>query len=131
MKPLDFIAAVVPSTGVLCVAEFSSRKKEHVFAKTVAELEPAIKQFAADKRDVYFALASFMESGNRTVGNAMLMRSAFLDIDCGSGKAYLTKQSAATALDEFLQSTKLGALGNPWVVSSGGGPGCDDVAFAA
>lgn len=121
MKPLDFIAAVVPSTGVLCVAEFSSRKKEHVFAKTVAELEPAIKQFAADKRDVYFALASFMESGNRTVGNAMLMRSAFLDIDCGSGKAYLTKQAAATALDEFLQSTKLGALGNPWVVSSGGG----------
>jgi len=121
MKPLEFIAAVVPSTGVLCVAEFSSNKKQHVFANSVAELEPAIKKFSTDKLDVYFALASFTKSGNRTVGNAMFMRSAFLDIDCGEGKAYATKQAAATALDEFLQGSKLGALGNPWVVSSGGG----------
>lgn len=121
MTPLDFIAAVVPSAGVLCVAELSSKKKEHVFVESVSDLEPHIQRFNDAKRDVYFALASFTESGKRTAPNALYMRALFLDIDCGEGKPYLTKQAAAHALDAFLQATSLGVLGNPWVVSSGGG----------
>lgn len=121
MKPLDFIAAVVPSAGVLCVAELSSRKKQHVYAAKVEDLEPAIKQFNDAKQDTYFALASFIEEGNRTTPNALYLRSAFIDIDCGVGKPYLTKQEGATALDDFLQETDMGLLGNPWVVSSGNG----------
>jgi hypothetical protein len=121
MKPLEFVAAVVPSAGVLCVAEFSSKKKQHVFAEDVEGLAPAIKQFTDEKKDVYFALASFIESGKRTAGNALFMRSVFMDIDCGDGKAYPNKSTAGTALYDFLQKTKLGTLGNPWVVSSGGG----------
>lgn len=121
MTPLNFIAAVVPSSGFLCVTELSSKKKEHVFASTVEELAPHIDRFNSDKRDIYFALASFTEAGSRTALNALFMRSLFIDIDCGEGKPYLTKQAAATALDTFLQETALGALGNPWVVTSGGG----------
>jgi len=121
MKPLDFIAAVVPSAGVYCVAELSSRKKQHVYAQQVADLEPIIEQFNAKNYDIYFALASFIEEGKRTAENALYMRSFFMDIDCGEGKAYLTKQAAVTALDEFLQATDLGKMGNPWIVSSGGG----------
>lgn len=121
MKPLDFIAAVVPSAGVYCVAELSSRKKQHVYAQRVEDLEPIIEQFNAKNYDIYFALASFIEEGKRTAENALYMRSFFMDIDCGEGKAYLTKQAAVTALDEFLQATDLGKMGNPWIVSSGGG----------
>lgn len=121
MKPLEFIAAVVPSAGVLCVAEFSSNKKQHVYVSTVAELEPVIKQFDDNKYDTYFALASFVKAGARTTENVLYLRSAFMDVDCGVGKAYLTKQDGATALDAFLQETGVGILGNPWVVSSGGG----------
>ena len=121
MTPLEFIAAVVPSAGVLCVAELSSKKKEHVFVDKVEDLGIHIARFIAEKRDTYFALASFTESGNRTAPNALYMKSLFVDIDCGGGKPYLTKQAAATALDTFLQETKFGAMGNPWVVTSGGG----------
>lgn len=121
MKPLDFIAAVVPSAGVYCVAELSSRKKQHVYAHKVEDLVPVIDQFNDKKYDIYFALASFIEEGKRTTENALYMRSFFMDIDCGSGKAYPTKQDAVTALDTFLQATNLGVMGNPWVVSSGGG----------
>lgn len=121
MTPLEFIAAVVPSAGVLCVAELSSKKKEHVFVDKVEDLAPHIRRFVEAKRDTYFALASFTESGKRTAPNALYIRSLFVDIDCGAGKPYLTKQAAATALDGFLQATTLGVLGNPWVVTSGGG----------
>ena len=114
------------------MAELSSKKKQHVFVEKVEDFEGALEEFNAKKYDTYFALASFVESGKRTVGNALYMRACFMDIDCGAGKAYPSKQDAATALDEFLQKTKLGVLGNPWVVSSGGGlhvywPFADDV----
>ena len=121
MKPLEFIAAVVPSAGVLCLAEFSSGRKQHVFVDKVSDLEPTIKAFNDAEYDTYFALASFKEAGSRTAANAQFLKSAFMDIDCGTGKDYATKQEAATALDKFLQETKVGLLGNPWVVSSGGG----------
>lgn len=135
MTPLDFIAAVVPSAGVLCVAELSSKRKEHVFVDSVGDFATHIDRFNKEKRDVYFALASFVEPGSRTAPNALYMRSLFLDIDCGETKPYLTKQIAATALDTFLQETALGTLGNPWVVSSGGGlhvywPFTDNIAIA-
>ena len=87
MKPLDFIAAVVPSAGFLCVAEFSSRKKQHAFAKNVEELAPTIQKFNAEKKDTYFALASFSTEGSRESANALFMRSVFMDLDCGEGKA--------------------------------------------
>jgi hypothetical protein len=121
MKPLDFIAAVVPSAGVLCLAEFSSVKKQHIFVDKVEDLAPAIEKFNNAKYDTYFALASFTEPNSRTAANARYLKSAFMDIDCGEGKEYATKQMAATALDKFLQDTPVGLLGNPWVVSSGGG----------
>lgn len=121
MTPLDFIAAVVPSAGYLCIAELSTKKKQHVFVQDVKEFAPALDEFNAKNFDTYFALGSFVESGSRTISNALYMRSCFMDIDCGEGKAYPSKQAAATALDEFLQKTELGILGNPWVVSSGGG----------
>ena len=121
MKPLDFIAAVVPSAGVYCVAELSTKKKQHVYEDSVLELEAAITSFTEAKRDIYFALASFGKKGDRTAANAVYMRSAFLDIDCGEGKAYLNKQAAVMALDAFLQAEELGTLGSPWIVSSGGG----------
>lgn len=113
---------MLPSAGILCVAGFSSSsKKHHFYANTVEELQPVIKKFNDSEYDTYFALASFIEAGSRTAANALYMKSAFMDIDCGEGKAYATKQEGALALDKFLQETQVGILGNPWVVSSGGG----------
>jgi len=118
MNPLEFMSAVLPTTGVYCAAELSTTKKEHVYAKTIGELKPHIQRFIDAKYNTYFALASFGKAGSRMSDNAMSMRSLFLDIDCGAGKPYKTKRNAVEALDAFLRATGLPA---PWLVSSGGG----------
>lgn len=121
MEPLDFLAVVLPRSGIYCVAELSSKKKEHYYSPTLSVAYEVARQFADAKHDTYYALASFSDEGSRAAENALYMRSAFMDIDCGEGKAYPTKRAAAGALDEFLDATLLGALGSPWIVSSGGG----------
>ena len=121
MAPLDFLAAVLPSSGYYCVAELSSNKKEHRYVTSVQELEEIANGFDAMHKDAYFALASFAEAGERKADKALYLRSCFFDIDCGEGKDYPTKKQALAALVEFLGSTELGNLGTPWVVSSGGG----------
>lgn len=121
MAPLDFLAAVLPSSGYYCVAELSSNKKEHRYVTSVQELEEIANGFDASHKDAYFALASFSEAGERKADKALYLRSCFFDIDCGEGKDYPTKREALNALVSFLQDTCLGDLGTPWVVSSGGG----------
>ena len=115
---LKFLSAVLPPTGVYCVCELSSPKKEHAFATSVADLQPHIERFNAAKLNTYFALASFKEAGSRMSDNAQQLRALFLDIDCGAGKGYAKKRDAVAALDAFLQAT---GLPTPWVVDSGGG----------
>lgn len=121
MAPLDFLAAVLPSSGFYCVAELSSNKKEHRYVTTIAELEEIANGFDASHKDAYFALASFEVAGERKADKALYLRSCFFDIDCGEGKDYPNKKEALGALVAFLQDTELGGLGTPWVVSSGGG----------
>lgn len=121
MAPLDFLAAVLPSSGYYCVAELSSNKKEHRYVTTINELEEIANGFDASHKDAYFALASFKEAGERKADKALYLRSCFFDIDCGEGKDYPNKKQALAALVDFLQDTSLGDMGTPWVVSSGGG----------
>lgn len=116
MQPQEFLAAVLPSTGVYCIAELTSKKKEHVFATNLGEFQHVVDKWVKDRRDVYFALATFKEEGNRTAKNAEFIRAAFLDMD-----GYETKRDAAEALDVFLEKTDLAQLGQPLVVDSGGG----------
>ena len=116
MQPQEFLAAVLPSTGVYCIAELTSKKKEHVFATNLGEFQHVVDSWVKDKKDVYFALATFKEEGNRTAKNAEYIRAAFLDLD-----GYETKRDAAEALDVFLEKTDLAQLGQPLVVDSGGG----------
>ena len=121
MQPLDFLAAVLPSSGVYCAAEFNSAKKEHVYVDTLADLMLAADAFAKANRDVYYALAAFKESGKRTGDNARAIRSLFVDIDIGEGKDYKTRSEGRDAFAEFMVNTGMEELGQPIVVSSGGG----------
>lgn len=117
MEPLDFLAAVLPTSGVYCIAELSTKKKEHVYG-TLEELRPHIGRFDEAKLNTYFALASFHKAGSRLSDNAAFMRALFADIDCGEGKAYPTKRAAVEALDAFLAASGMPV---PWTVDSGGG----------
>lgn len=127
MAPLDFLAAVLPSSGFYCVAELSSPRKEHKYVNTIKELEEIATGFDAAQKDTYFALAGFNEEGKRTGDNVHTLRSCFLDLDCGvdqktgKQKDYPDAQTALTALTSFLNDTELSALGMPTIVSSGWG----------
>jgi len=118
MEPLDFLAAVLPSTGVYCAVELSSKKKEHAYVTTLEEMHQHVERFNTADRDTYFALASFKEAGNRLADNAAYMRSLFVDLDCGEGKEYPNQKAAVLALQAFITTT---GMPDPILVNSGGG----------
>lgn len=126
MNPLEFLAVVLPSpgNGLYCAAELSSNKKEHVFAESLEELLPAVKEWDEANLNIFFALSVFDYAvadvkGNkdrRTIENSRFIKALFIDLD-----GYETKKDAAAALDGFLEGTGLDQLGSPWIMSSGGG----------
>ena len=118
MNPLDFLAVVLPfpDSGLYCVAELTTKRKEHKFATDLSQLEESIDQWHAAEKDVYFALSTFEATGKRTADNARHIRSLFIDMD-----GYETKKAAAEALTTFMFKTGLDLLGTPHIVGSGGG----------
>lgn len=124
MRAQDFLASVLPSSGIYCAVELSTAKKEHVFTHTLDGLVDAANSFDTKGLDAYFALASFDGAGKRTSEHALKIRSLFLDIDCNGvkgDKEYASKSEGATALSAFLADTGLDSLGTPCIISSGGG----------
>jgi hypothetical protein len=121
MKPLDFLADVLPSpgNGLYCVTELSSRKKEHFFVESLPEIRPKVKTWLSESRDIYFSLATFKDDQSRKAPNAHSIKSFFVDMD-----GYATKKEAALELEAFLVKTGLDMFGMPYMVSSGGGLHC-------
>ena len=116
MTPQDFLAAVLPSSGngLYCAVELTKRN-EHAFADTIAELVPNIDRWYADSCDVYFALSTFDKS-ERKAEAAQSIKAFFIDMD-----GYTTKKDAGFALAAFMAKTSMDKLGQPYIVSSGGG----------
>ena len=83
MTPLEFLAAVLPSAGhgTYCVAELSSPYKEHQHEETLADVMPPVEAWHAQKKNVYFALATFKTPDNRLAENAQFIKSLFIDMD--------------------------------------------------
>ena len=127
MKPLEFLADVLPSPGhgLYCVCELSSRKKEHVFVDAIDEALPHVARWVPSHRDIYFALSTFDPSvrertkERRTAANARFVKALFIDMD-----GYESKKTAALALAAFLEKTGLESFGTPHIVASGGGLHC-------
>lgn len=127
MKPLEFLAEVLPSPGhgLYCAAELSTKKKEHIFTETIDSFKPVVKRWLENDRNIYFALATFdpkvtsLYKSRRTAENARFIKSIFVDMD-----GYDSPKAAALALNDFLERTELAAFGTPYVIGSGGGLHC-------
>lgn len=140
MTPLDFLAAVLPSSGngYYCAVELTN-KKEHVFKQTLEELMPTVEMWGKEGLDTFFALGTFGTNKDRTADNMHTSQVLAVDLDClhpkdvpsvpdketgelrVKPKAYPNAKAAAMALTKFCEDTGLSALGDPWLVSSGGG----------
>lgn len=118
MKPLEFLAEVLPSPGhgKYCAVELTSKTKKHVYVDVLSDLKPTIKQWLEEDKDVYFALSVFDNAKKRKADNALAIKALFIDMD-----GYASKKEAVTKLSAFLQATGLDAFGTPHVVASGGG----------
>jgi hypothetical protein len=140
MTPLEMLAAVLPSpgNGYYCAVELT-RKKEHVYKETLEELQPTIDKWKKDGLDIFYALGTFGTNEDRTKDNMHASQVLAVDIDCNhpkdlpsvvdeetgelvvKRKAYDSAKVAAQALQTFCEDTGLSALGDPWLVHSGGG----------
>lgn len=127
MKPLEFLADVLPSPGhgVYCLAELSTKRREHQFVSSLEEFKPHVKEWLSKNKNIFFALSTFDEQvlslkrERRTVKNARFIKAIFLDLD-----GYESKKAAGLALAQFLAKTQLDQFGQPHIVASGGGLHC-------
>lgn len=134
MNPLDFMAAVLPppGNGYYCVVELT-KKKDHVFAETLEELEPTLDKWKLQGNDIYFALGTFTDGINRKATNVNMVRCIAVDVDCNhpkdipdaegniKPKAYPSPKLGFEAIQKFADEVGLSGLGQPWFVHSGGG----------
>ena len=139
MTPAEFLAVVLPSpgNGYYCAVELTN-KKQHVFGQTLEEIMPTVARWATKGLDTYFALGTFGTDEDRTKENMHASQVLAVDIDCNhpkdlpqlnkktgemeiKPKSYPSAKAAAAALQKFCEDTGLSALGDPWVVHSGGG----------
>jgi len=137
---LDFLSAVLPTTGKYCVFTLRNGKPfKQVFVDDIDNLYATALNFSSQRLNVFHALATFDDSGTREATSARYMRALFLDLDCGKEwveekmvndtlvpahwkeKSFASKRAAVEQLHAFLQKTDLNALGMPWLVDSGGG----------
>jgi len=134
MKPLDFMAAVLPppGNGRYCVAELT--KKEHLYVEELQDAQTKLNTWNSNKYDIFFALGTFGENNNRTKANVQNIKCIAIDVDCNhpkdlpdpetkqiKPKAYASPQEAVKAIVKFTEDSGLAALGSPWFVASGGG----------
>lgn len=125
----EFLSAILAGEGHYCITGIKSGEKYPViqsFFSKVEETDQAIQKFLGERRDVYFALATFKDPKApkpRAQDNVQLIKSLWVDLDCSEEKAakkkgYIDKESAIKALAAFLEETK---LPDPIIVDSGGG----------
>jgi len=117
----DFLRSVLAEEGHYCIVGISKGKVVQKFAPSIEETQTLVDKFLSEDRDVYFALATFIDptaAKPREQKNVCKIRSLWVDIDCGEGKEYPDKAEGLEALIAFVTENN---LLEPTVVDSGNG----------
>ena len=129
MTDKDLLSTVQPADGWFAVVGIKGRTVVQKFKETREEVDQLVKRYVAEGRDVYFGVAKYATPDNRTKDNVKSLRSFWLDIDCGEGKAtanptsgrpdgYIDQLTGVRALGAFCE---LVGLPKPTLVNSGRG----------
>ena len=84
MTDVDLLNVVQPPDGWFAV--LGIRGKKDVCQELVAtreEVDELAKKYVAENRNVYFGVAKYKTPDNRLKENVHLLKSFWLDIDCG------------------------------------------------
>ena len=120
MNNLDFLRQILGDEGFYCIVGLK-KDSDKPIQKFYPKLEDAFtvaENLKNDGYDAYYALATFEDGKSRKTNNVKQLRSLFLDLDCGTGKAYDTQQEAIEALKNFCKAS---GMPKPTLVNSGGG----------
>jgi hypothetical protein len=126
------LSTILPNQGIYFVAAKEPKRFPHYACRTVDEMVLKAREIDAQGYDAFFACASFKkesyidakgERRQRTAENAGLVKSFWLDIDCGPDKARERKGYATIkdALGKLLAFVDAVGLPKPAIVFSGGG----------
>ena len=130
MADVRLLEAVVPSEeGFYCVLGLKNgTHHSQTHHKTIQEVEAEADRLVANGVDVFFGCGKFITDENRDAANCGLMKSFFLDIDCGEDKAKPDKRGRirgyvdqATGMQALKELCKTLNLPRPTVVNSGRG----------
>ena len=120
MDTLGFLRSVLADTGFYCVVGIKKDSDVRI-QKFYPTLEAAVEvatQLQNNGCDAFYALATFKDGTSRKAVNAQLMKSLFLDLDCGAGKPYATQTDAVVALKDFCKTV---GIPRPMLINSGRG----------
>lgn len=119
MNTADFLSLILPSQGERAVVFIGGKypwqqfyKKNDIAAAVILQLD------AKDTGAVYHGCATFKDATSRKAENVHSVKSFWLDVDVGPGKAYVTQEDALAAVELFSKQLDLFP---PFIVSSGRG----------
>ena len=118
MQTQTFLQTVLGDEGHYCITSIKDGKVNQKFYSSIVDLVDSAADIDAKGSNAYFALATFNETGSRKADNVKLLRSFFVDIDCGPTKEYPSQKEALSALKAFCVKT---SMPKPAVVDSGRG----------
>jgi hypothetical protein len=118
MDTTEFFGRVLPDTGYYVATVINPDRRAQKSYETIDALANAVIRIDIAGGNVYYAMSSFVEAGNRKQSNVELTKSLFIDIDCGEGKPFADQREGAKALKVFLKAS---ALPPPMIVNSGRG----------
>lgn len=107
-----FISRVVPDDGTYFLATSYIKNDgktgaRHTTLENIDAIKPTVNKFIARKRDIYFAVGSYVDNKNRKRSNAKSKKCLYLDLDWGSSKGYPDSKAALAALYGFIKDTGL------------------------
>lgn len=122
MDRRTFLEQVLAPAGYISIRGLRADKSEGPKVKMFTSFDEAdefIAELEQEGREVYFSVATFKDNTKQSnVPNIAVLKSFFLDVDCGPGKDYATAQEGLQAAKEFCKAT---GLPRPTIISSGNG----------
>ena len=129
MSNIDLLDTVLAKEGYYCLVGLKNKYVNQSFHETRESLDAEAIQLVESGHDVYFALARFEAKTKREKYNVKLLRSFWMDLDCGEAKAEVDPKTGrpdgyinqTTAVVELAKFCELTGLPTPILVNSGRG----------
>lgn len=118
MDTIEFLGRVLPDEGYYVATVINPDGRRQKSYETLDAIANAVVRIDISGGNVYYALSSFKEAGNRKQVNVLKTKALFIDIDCGADKPFADQREGAKALKSFLKSSGMPA---PMIVNSGRG----------